>query len=43
MWSLILCSNMRFFSSSNSSYELRSPPSLLLNGYWEFFPERVKL
>jgi hypothetical protein len=31
-----------FFSSSQGSYQLWSPPSLLFSGYWKFFPLEVK-
>jgi hypothetical protein len=43
MWGFISCSSMRFFPSSKPPDELQSTPSLLLNGYREFFPEGIKL
>jgi len=43
MWGFFPCSSMRFFPSPKPPDELRITPSLLLDGYQEFFPEGVKL
>jgi hypothetical protein len=43
IWVLISVTGKRLFSFPKHPDQLWGPPNLLFNGYWQFFPPRVKV